>query len=695
MKRNCAQAIGLSLCLLSLVSGCVGQVSTGTPKFASFGGGSFDTINLGNGNVHFEIPILIKAGRGRSFTYKLSYDSSIWYPATVSGNQVWTPIANWGWRGQTEVATGYLTYTTWTTTCFDPDFGHITSVHYTWTGYHDSFGSNHKFGLLPASSDGACNEATDITKIAVDGSGYTLYASADTAYVTDPAGTIIHPPINQTGGTATSTDANGNQITANGSGQFFDTLSGTVPVLTVGGAGSQSNPLTFTYLSPAGTNAVYTMKYSNKTVRTFFQCTGSSGVGDYPAALNVPLVAEIDLPDISVNPTAKYTFTYEDSHDNNYPGSVTGRIATVTLPTGGKISYLYSGGTSGINCEDGTAATFNRVLTDGTKDDGTWTYTRTGSGNAWATVVQDPLGNQSAISFQKDSSTNATNDFFETQRLEYDSGTLLRTIVTCYNGTGVTTPSTCPTTAVVTPINRRTVFTYLPDSSGLQSEVDSFHNALGQRSELDVYDYGPAAVGPILRKTVLTYANFGFASRRSILSVRDANNTIKASTTFYYDQTAVSAPTGTTPQHISVTGGRGNMTEIATLANGSVTLYRKFTYYDTGMLKTSTDVSISATTDGALTTYNYNNTGSPSPSCGNSFVTSVSEPLSLSRSMTWDCKGGVMISSTDENSRNSSVAYNSAYFWRPASSSDQLTNVTNFSYTGDQRCRKLPPCQQQ
>ncbi|MGA7630598.1 MAG: hypothetical protein WCB11_07510, partial [Terriglobales bacterium] len=44
-----------------------GQVATGTPPFGSFGGGPFDTVNLGNLNVHFAIPVLNKAGRGLPF----------------------------------------------------------------------------------------------------------------------------------------------------------------------------------------------------------------------------------------------------------------------------------------------------------------------------------------------------------------------------------------------------------------------------------------------------------------------------------------------------------------------------------------------------------------------------------------------------------------------------------------------------
>ncbi len=81
------------------------QVATGTPTFGSFGGGPFDTVNLGNLNVHFAVPIYSRPGRGGSFSYNLAYDSSLWTPAVVSGSTIWQPEPNWGWQGQTEVST--------------------------------------------------------------------------------------------------------------------------------------------------------------------------------------------------------------------------------------------------------------------------------------------------------------------------------------------------------------------------------------------------------------------------------------------------------------------------------------------------------------------------------------------------------------------------------------------------------------
>ena len=93
-----------------------GQVASGTPAFGSFGGGPFDTVNLGNLNVHFVVPVLHKAGRGMPFAYDLSYDSSVWTPVKSNGVTQWQPATYWGWSGSYEAALGYVSQASGT--CF-------------------------------------------------------------------------------------------------------------------------------------------------------------------------------------------------------------------------------------------------------------------------------------------------------------------------------------------------------------------------------------------------------------------------------------------------------------------------------------------------------------------------------------------------------------------------------------------------
>ena len=75
----------------------------------------------------------------------------------------------------------------------------------------------------------------------------------------------------------------------------------------------------------------------------------------------------------------------------------------------------------------------------------------------------------------------------------------------------------------------------------------------------------------------------------------------------------------------------GNRLSSSPLVSGSTYLTSSATYNANGTVNVATDVN------GAQTTYSYNGTGG----CNNLLPTGISEPLSLSRSMTWDCNGGV------------------------------------------------------
>jgi RHS repeat-associated protein len=102
--------------------------------------------------------------------------------------------------------------------------------------------------------------------------------------------------------------------------------------------------------------------------------------------------------------------------------------------------------------------------------------------------------------------------------------------------------------------------------------------------------------------------------------------------------------------------------------SGSTYVSQNFTYYSTGLVQIATDVN------GAQTDYTYG-------ACNGSYPTLVDEPLSLTKSRTWDCNGGVVVSATDENSQKTSYSYANDPFWRVTSMTDPLNNVTTLSYT--------------
>jgi RHS repeat-associated protein len=629
------------------------QVLTGTPPFGSFGGGP-DIINLANLNVHIDIPVLNKPGRGINFTYNLSYDSSVWYPVTSGGTTTWAPVYNYGWRGQTEAGTGYVSFNGATALCYTNRIPTGTRVTLTNWAYHDAWGVPHSFAGTAVYAGGTCIGTHNFTAVSPDASGYTLVTNVGNvppASVLSSVGKVVLPPANATSGAASGTDRNGNQITVNSSGQFFDTLSSTAPVLAVSGVAPI--PTTFTYTAPSGAAAAYTMNYTNYTVAPNF---GIIGIGEYKSTVAEPLVTSIVLPDSS-----QYTFTYETTPGTCTPDSgstscVTGRIASVQLPTGGTITYVYSGGNNGI-FSDGSAATLTR-----TTPDGTWQYAQVkGTGAASTTTITDPAGNNTVLQFQ---------GIYEAERQIYQGSVspsnLMETITTCYNAA-----TNCTGTAVTLPITQRNITALL--SGGQQSEHDDFWNAYGAPTESDDYDFGTPPHGSLLKKVSSTYATTlgNITAFRQSVTTQDGSGHPVSQVTYNYDETAPTATTGT-PQHISVPAPWGNLTSTYTYTNATTYLTKSSTYYDTGNLKTATDVN------SGVTTYNY---ASGAASCYNSFPTSITEAVTtLSTSATWNCTGGVQLTSVDENSQTTTTAYTDPYFWRPVSITDPAGAVTTYCY---------------
>ena len=628
------------------------QVQNGTPPFGSFAGGP-DIIDLANLNVRLSIPVLHKPGRGTDFTYDLNYDSSDWFPVTVNGTSTWTPVVNWGWAGSVPTGSGYATYKSLATSCqyYNTDLKRYITEHYTqysnW-GYVDSFGVSHALDTSKKVQDGEatdCGPAYSTLVPAVDGSGYTLNVDGgpDASVVAKDGSTGNNLPLQAPAPKVGWTDRNGNEITVTSAGSFYDTLSGTVAVLTVTGSGTPSSPVTLTYTAPNGGSPQFKMNYSSFNIKTNFGC---GGISEY-SANGINLVSGITLPDGSA-----YTFSYEPTPGNS--GYYTGRLHSVQLPTGGTITYSYTGGSNGITCADGSTATLTRATPDGT-----WTYAQVkGSGAASTTTVTDPQGNVTTLYFQ---------GIYETQRVvRQGSSTVLSTANTCYNASAPPEPA-CTGTAVTSPITQRYVSTQLGGGNLTDLHYQKYGSS-GNLLEQDDYDYGSGANGGLLKKTVITYALLGnITAFQQQVTVTNASGATVSQTNYNYDQGAVVTTSGT-PQHTSISGSRGNLTSANYYTQGSTYLTKSYTYFDTGNVQTATDVN------GAQTTYAYG-------ACGNSFPTSVSEPLGMSRSFAWNCTGGVQTSVTDENNQATTYDdHSDPYYWRPGTITDPAGATIGYSY---------------
>ncbi len=646
--------------------------AAGFPPFSSMNGGP-DHINLGNLNIHYEFPILDKAGRGLPFHYALQFDNSIW--SVPYSPFSWQPVNNtFGWKRQTEAFSGYVTYKVLYLPCTINGTYHDTIQYQNWT-YFDPSGTAHTFRAAvkqpPLCGGSVASGPAD------DASGYSItVTNAPSAIVYLPSGGSITVPIrdvtNQAAANVTGpayvTDANGNFISSGDGVTFTDTLG--VPLFTINNAKwGAPYPDSFTYSIPGGGTATTTIGYTTYYVATNFGC---AGIKEYPGPA-IPLLTSITYPDGS-----SYQIQYEDTP--GLSGYKTGRISQVTLPTGGTISYSYSGGEGaqhGIFC-DGTTSAFTRTTNDGTNTvSETFSIARNTDGTT-TTHSTSPQGDETVINF---------SGGVETQRQIYQgasgTGPLMETIETCYNGASQPCISQSPPPF---PFAEKTVYVNTGQREAKRDYFYAISNVFARNGwnvpimvpiEEDAYDWTASGTfGPPLRKNITKYVpDMGtMFDHPSSVMVEDGNSNIVAQTNFYYDQWPLWTPPGTTPQHgAPPQAQRGNLTS-AQIWTGSTWLYHNLDYYDTGMVHDDRDVN------GQPTIHNFADATS---TCGNAFPSSVTPPTGVSgtdltTANGWDCFAGAAVSATDANRQVVSKTLDS--LGRPIKITDPLGNVTNTNY---------------
>ncbi len=619
------------------------QPVTGTPPFSSMSGGPFDTVNLANLDVHFSIPVFSRAGKGMPFYFNLTYDGLVWVPVSSSGAVSWVPVSNWGWTAQTNAVTGYISYPITSYSCLGGGF--------VWTDgpftYFDTSGTSHTFAgtvKYTNDTDNCGSQQNSLSVRATDNSGLLLNAtltspSALTASVTTTSGIVLNPAL------GTVTDPNGDAITVSG-GVIKDTLGTTA--LTISG----TNPVTYQYTAPSGAGAQIKVNYSTYKVETNFGVTGINDYGQDSGGINKSLVSSIVMADGS-----QYSFTYEATYQGS-PNTVTGRLATVTLPTGGVISYNYAstpGGTDNSMMKDGSPLRMARTAA------GPWVYTRTVQSGQQipqtTTTVIDPANNEIDVNF---------SGIYETERHTYtgsgSSKTLLKETHSCFNGNW----TNCTTASVAAPITYQAYY----DALDLQWPGGVYEFSYDQYGNLTTEkDHDYAASSPVIRQTIINYnsslcgGSHNICNRPSNVQMTDGGGASKSYTTYGYDAG------GTT---------NGSVTTINRHTNGTASgpsLTQSYSYNTGGTLATATDPN------GTQTTYTYSNSAA---SCNYAFPTSVSVPghnTTLITSYAYNCNGAVVTSVTDPNNAVVRTNYgNDPYFWRPDSSTDPLLYTTYYNY---------------
>jgi RHS repeat-associated protein len=546
-------------------------------------------------------------------------------------------------------------------------------------GVIDSSGALHTFvdaqwlsGNGPAGSDCQPSQGTLGPVFPNDGSGYTMIIVNGNPTVYDKSGNYINGvcSLNTCSLQATIYDPDGATISDSG-GSVTDSLNTTA--LTISGT-PLSSPVQYSYKDVNNNSQIYSFAYTKQPLATNFGCPTLD-----QSAISVPMLTSILTPG-----GGQYVISYEGTYkqSKNY----TDRIATITLPSGGSISYNYSGGNQGLNCNTATVPTLEVTVNDNNGNVGLYKYASslnttpgtnggtTGLGVNFTVTKTDPALNQTVYTFSGE---------FQTEKQVYQgsaSGTPLVTTITCYNGfangqnsssAACTSPSTVPTL----PITQTDVYTYLGSSTS-PSLVETKFDSYGDVTAVKRYGFGalyPPAGTPV-SETDTSYANV-------------AGVTCGTVSTYIYNRpcSVTTYSSGSVVQQASYTyNGAGHPTQTSTLVNGSTYLTSTATYNSSGGSNGASGTIASFTdVNSAITTYNYNGTDG----CNGMLPTSVSVSGAglpsggLTTSTEWNCNGGVEIHTTDANGQPTAYGYvnqsgTADPYWRNLSVTDPLQNTT-------------------
>ena len=552
------------------------NLETGFKPFGVFDSTTFDSVNISNGNLTLDIPILDYPQRGGiAVRVRLTYNNKGWrvIPDCFT-NGTCNPIWTWNGNGVQLLVDNGVMNSTW-------------SVVQT--------GSNSYLTVFKAiTPDGGSHQLAQVvggtTYESIDASGirYNGWMGTGTNRVL-----LDRSGFGPNGSTTFARDTNGNETSNQTDGSVLDTLGRTVGNSSTGSNsgpnGCSSQPAGIICLpGPNGSARLIKLTYTTVSLSTNFQARAKINDLLWPVretTATASMLQSVAVYDgVSWTTSPQWTFQYSSNAD----GSNYGDLTQITLPTGGTVSYSW--GTRSI-C--GNAVTpVSRGVTSRTinANDGmgnqTTTYSAAIFNNSGTVTVTDPASNDAVHTI---TGLGGTCSLYDTQT-DYYKGTganrtLLQTVQTAYSwtanpfdtyGDGTTTKANVVPTSVTTkwPIPNSSNFLV----SQVQTDYDngfSFYpgptsgGRYGRVLERREYDYGVNTPGPLLRKTDYTYkAVSGNAYLTANLLDLVATKTIyngtgvqMAKTTYTYDGTTLQS-SGVTQQHLSLAnpGTRGNLT---------------------------------------------------------------------------------------------------------------------------------------
>jgi RHS repeat-associated protein len=569
-------------------------------------------VNLFSKNAAYSLPILSLVGRaGLSLSLSLSYNSKVW---VKSGSTIYYDGDN-GWP-----APGWRL-----------GFGRIDGK------YSGPDGYDHYYLV---SGDGSI---TDLRYNSASG----LYESRNSTWMdfNDSTGVLrtkdgTQITYSSTGGFVQPTqikDRNGNYITINytGTGQQISSIVDTV-----------GRTVSFSYNGDGTLNTITKSGFNNASRTWTFGYTSTSLSCSFNSlTVNAPSSPKL-LTSLTYPNGTKVTFAYNscgqmyEAVSKSSSDAVRGKalITWATAPGGG---WTDSPVPSQVGNYDGSSTNY-------------WGLTF----NSYSTTVSDPNSFNTITSFIN---SGSWDDGLPSQTQL--GSTAMRVINNTWGHDGA---SANPR---ITQVK-----TTLSDTNQ-QSKVEYDYTSYGNVSEIREYDYGSGAPGSLTRKTTMTYETGSNYTSRHILGlplttiVYNGAGTAKSRTVYAYDQSALTTATGAS-NHDDTNYGTGmvyrglvtTVTRYTNAATPSGAVSNTMTYDMLGNLRTeSADCCVQKQ-------YNF------------SSATQYSQPDSVVRgsgttlttSATYDSYTGLLASSTDENNKTMTYAYDVA---------DRLTSTTRSDNT--------------
>src|SRR5882672_9511314 len=630
------------------------------PMYGSFDGDNIVRVNLQNLNVTTVFPFAGGQGRGLSASFSISYNTSLW-----SKGSAWSPVfdksgaASWGWNKNHFV--GWVDYQVAHAHCTgDPVGLNLGTTTYSNFSYVAPDRTRHPFSIsyhIPGECGGTAGGT--YTGYATDGSGY--YIDANQTLVRDRSGLTITSygnGLEDTNGNFYSSTSNYNSGTGQTTTTWTDSRGRTAFQLV---SPNPTNTLsdTYSYYDPTGTLRSVYLQNQTLNIATNFAC---SGIVEYSGTATLPTT--ITLPN-----NQSYTISYEPTP--GISGKYTGRIQKISFPSGGYVQFTYGGANDGINCADGSGLGLTVARNDGTTAT-TTQYSRAQVGGVWQTTVTypqmpyDTAANQVVVAFDSNG--------HETSRKIYQgsvSGSPMRTINTSWTTSGTITPASQ---------------TIVLEDGNTAAKTDTSYDSYGNLLSTSEHDWGTVSTpGSIIRTTTLTYlstsayTNLNILNRISTKTVADGSGTIHHRENITYDGTSLSSCPAGVVQHDDTNYGcsmltRGNPTSVTTYADAATpggAITKNFHYDMFGNL-------VQADLD-CCQSKNWTYSAATQYAFPDSITRGSSPGTQLTTSATYNAADGSVATSTDENGKATSYAYDSM----GRISSITRPDTTQITYTYD------------